>query len=225
MNPVHYFLRQAHRDWLIQIRQPGMIINSSLFFIMITVFFPLTMPPDGRLLLQVAPGLVWIATLLSMLLASERLFQQDYETGVMEQWLVSGNSLAVLVAAKLLVQWLVSLIPLLLFCPVLALLFGFSAHQVLILAFSLIVGTPALLGLCALAAAFATGMQQKGVFMALILLPLAVPVMIFGSGTVVAALHNEPVSGYLALILAISIVTVSFLPFAIAAIIRISLAE
>ncbi|MGQ3892409.1 heme exporter protein CcmB [Legionella sp. CNM-4043-24] len=225
MRASHYFLRQMRRDALIQFRQPGMIINSSLFFIMIMVFFPLTMPPDARLLLQIAPGLVWIATLLSMLLASERLFQQDYDTGVIEQWLVSGNSLAVLLAARLLVQWLLTIIPLLLFCPLLALLFGLSMYQVGILALSLIAGTPCLLGLCALAAAFGTGMQQKGVFMALILLPLAVPVMIFGSGTVVAAINQEPVSGHLALISAVSLLTICFLPFAIAALIRISLAE
>jgi len=225
MNGSPYFLRQLRRDWHSQVRQPGMIINSSLFFIMITVFFPLTMPPDANLLLHIAPGLVWIATLLSMLLAAERLFQQDYDAGVLEQWLVSGNSLALLLSAKLLVQWLLTIIPLLLFCPILALLFGFSAQQVGVLALSLIVGTPALLGLCALAAAFGTGLQQKGVFMALILLPLAIPVMVFGSGTVVAALNNEPVSGYLAILLALSIVTISFLPVAIAAVIRINLAE
>lgn len=225
MSTLQYFLRQVRRDALVQLRQPGMIINSSLFFIMIMVFSPLAMPPDAQLLLQIAPGLVWIATLLSMLLASERLFQQDYDTGVIEQWLVSGNSLAVLLSAKLLVQWLLTIIPLLLFCPLLALLFGFSMYHVFILALSLIAGTPCLLGLCALAAAFGTGMQQKGVFMALILLPLSVPVMIFGSGTVVAAMNQEPVSGYLALILAISLLTIGFLPFAIAALIRISLAE
>lgn len=219
------FFRQLQRDALTQWRQPGLILNAALFFVMITVFFPLSMPPNAQLLLQMAPGLVWIATLLSALLASERLFQQDYDNGVIEQWLVSADNLAALIAARLLVQWLICIVPVLLFCPILAFLFDLTWYATLILVLSLLAGTPALIGLCALAAAFATGMSQKGVFMALILLPLAIPVMIFGSGTVSAALQQEPVSAWLALLLAISLITVGFLPFAIAAIIRISLAE
>ncbi|MCW0218580.1 MAG: heme exporter protein CcmB, partial [Prosthecobacter sp.] len=163
---MQLFIRQTCRDGLIQIRQPKLVLHSALFFIMITVFFPLTMPADSQLLLQVAPGLVWIATLLSLLLASERLFQQDYDSGVIEQWLVSPYPLEIFVAAKLLVQWLMCLVPLLIFCPVLALIFGLGWHALLILVASLVFGTPTLLALCALAAAFGSGMQQKGVFMA-----------------------------------------------------------
>jgi heme exporter protein B len=218
------FKQQWHRDRLVQLRQPRLIVNSLLFFIMIIVFFPLTMPPNSHLLRQIAPGLVWMATLLSALMASERLYQQDYDCGIIEQWLLSGYSLALLVTAKLIVQWLITIIPLMVFCPILALLFGMSGYEVSVLALSLIVGTPTLLCLCALAAAFSLGMQQKGVFMALILLPLAIPVMIFGSGTVMAAMQGLPVSGHLALLTSLSLVSVCFLPFAIAAIIR-SLAD
>ncbi|WP_019216515.1 heme exporter protein CcmB, partial [Legionella tunisiensis] len=185
----------------------------------------LTMPPDVTLLRTVAPGLVWIAMLLAMLLASVGFFQQDYEDGVVEQWLISGYPLSVIVGAKVSVHWLLNLIPMLIFCPLLALLFNLTAYETIILLLSLIVGTPAILFLCALAAAFSAGMQQKGVLMALILLPLTIPVMVFGSGSLTAVMQGLPVSGYLALLLALSILAVGFLPFAIAAVIRISLAD
>lgn len=192
---------------------------------MIVVFFPLTMTPDVTLLRTIAPGLVWIAMLLALFLSSERLFQQDYDDGVMEQWLVSGLPISLMVGAKVLIHWLLNLLPMLLFCPFLAILFRLSLHETLILMLSLICGTPSILLLCALAAAFASGFQQKGVLMALILLPLTIPVMIFGSGTLIAAMQGLPVQGYLALLLAMSLFTSTLLPFAIAGVIRINLVE
>jgi heme exporter protein B len=225
MTPLTCFGRQFKREFLVNIRQPRLLINSSLFFVMMTVFFPLTLPANAVIIRQVAPGLIWMAVLLAMLLASERLFQQDYEEGIIEQWLTSGFSLGLIVSAKLLLHWLLTIVPLLLFSPFLALLFGFSAREVMILAVSLITGTPAILYICALAAAFSTSMKHKGIFMALILLPLTVPIMIFGSSLLSATIDSEQVLGHLALLLALSIISISFLPFAISSIIRISLAD
>jgi heme exporter protein B len=219
------FIQQTIRELLLNIRQVRMIVNSALFFLMVMIFFPLTMPPDTVLLRTMLPGLVWITVLLALLLSSERLFQQDYEDGVMEQWLVSGFPVSVFVSAKVLVQWCLTLIPILLFIPILAVLFGLSRYEALFLMLSLACGTPAMFFLSAMTAAFGIGLQQKGVFMALILLPLAIPVMIFGSGTLTAAMQGLPVAGYLALLLAMSLIGVSFLPFAVAGIIRISLAN
>ena len=219
------FKRQLSREMLLNIRQARFIFNSCLFFLMITVFFPLTMPPDTALLRTIAPGLVWIAMLLAMFLSSERLFQQDYDDGVIEQWLVSGYPISLLVSAKIVVHWLINLIPMLMFCPFLAVLFTLSVHETLVLMLSLVLGTPTILYLCALAAAFSTGLQQKGLLMALILLPLTIPVMIFGSGTLIAAMQGLPVSGYLALLLAMSITAAGFLPVAVSGVIKIGLVD
>jgi heme exporter protein B len=219
------FTKQLSRELLLHLRQLRLIINSCLFFLMIVVFFPLTMTPDVTLLRTFAPGLVWIAMLLALFLSSERLFQQDYDDGVMEQWLVSGLPISLMVGAKVLVHWLLNLLPMLLFCPFLAILFRLSLHETAILMLSLICGTPSILLLCALAAAFASGFQQKGVLMALILLPLTIPVMIFGSSTLIAAMQGLPVQGYLALLLAMSLFTSTLLPFAIVGVIRINLVE
>lgn len=219
------FWRLLQREYLIAIRQPKMLLNGVLFFVMICFFFPLSMPADSALLTQIAAGVIWIATLLSMLLISERLFQTDFDDGVMEQWLLSDIPLPAIIFAKLMISWLMIMLPILLVCPLLVLLFNLPLSAGVVLALSLLLGTPALLCLCALSAAFSTGMQQKGVFMALIVLPMVIPILIFGSGTINLAINHLPVNGELALLLAFSIITITCLPFAIAAVIRINMTE
>lgn len=216
------FLTQLRRELLIQKRQIRFLINSCLFFLMMLFLFPLTLKPEILLMRTVAPGLIWMAILLSMLLSAERLFQQDYEQGVIEQWLVSGQSLTLIVAAKTLAHWMFTIIPLLMLCPIIAVIFSLSTFEAFILALSLLVGTPALIFLCALAAAFSVGIHQRGALMALILMPLTLPLLVFGSGTLTIAMQGLPVVGYIALLLAMSLTACAFLPIAIAAIIRIS---
>jgi heme exporter protein B len=225
MSLLVVFKRQLWRETKLSLRQTRLILNSCLFFLMIMVFFPLTMPPEQTLLRLIAPGLIWIATLLAMFLSAERLFQQDYDDGVIEQWLVSGYPITLYIGPKILVHWASNLLPILVFCPLLGLMFNFSSHEVIVLMLSLIAGTPTMLALCALAATFSTGLKQKGVLMALVLLPLTVPIMIFGSATLTAALHGIAVQGYLALLLALSLLAAFFLPFAIAGVVRINLVE
>lgn len=217
--------RQMSREFWLHAREIRLLVNASLFFLMIIVFFPLTMPGEPTLLRTIAPGLIWIAMLLAMLLSGERLFQQDYEDGVIEQWLVSGYPLAIVVFIKIIVHWFLNLLPLILLSPVLALLFSFNLYETFILILSLLAGTPALIFLCALAAVCSTGIKQKGVMMALVFLPLTIPVMIFGSGAIMAAMQGLAVTGYLALLLAFSLIAAGLLPLAIAAMIRISLVE
>ncbi len=139
---------------------------------------------------------------------------------MLEQWLVSGEALSILVLAKVLAHWLINLIPLFLLNPIMAMLFSFNAWETWILVLSLICGTPVLLFLCALAAAFGLGINQTAALMALILLPLTLPILIFGSGTLNVAMQGLPVSGYLALLAAMSILAIGFIPYAIAGVLR-----
>jgi len=217
------FNRQVHREILVHWRALRLCMNTCLFFLMIVVFFPLTLPADPILLRKLAPGLVWIAMLLALFLSAERLFQQDYEDGVIEQWLVSGYPLSMLILAKMVVHWLLNLFPMLIFCPLLALLYNLSRYEMAIMMSSLICGTPTILALCTMAAGFTTGLKQKSMLMGLVLLPLTIPVMILGSATLTAAMEGVAVSGYLALLLAISCVAVVGLPFATAGIMRVGL--
>jgi heme exporter protein B len=216
-------MRQLSREWHIQMRQIRVLVNSCLFFLMVLVFFPLTMPPDPLVLRTMMPGLVWIAALFALLLSSDRLFQADYEDGIIEQWLLSPDALYLKLSAKLLMHWFLNTFPMVLLCPFLALLFGLSLHELVVVMLSLVAGTPVIAFLCALAAAFSTGLKQKGVLMALLVLPLTIPVMIFGSSALSAAMQGLPVQGYLALLCALSCVCVAFLPFAVAGVIRIAL--
>ena len=194
-------------------------------FVNFSVYVSITLKPEVTLLRTIAPGLVWMAILLVDVLSAERLFQQDYEQGVIEQWLVSGQSLPLLVSAKVIAHWLFNLMPLLILCPVIALLFSLSAWETWVLALTIVCGTPALLFLCALVAAFGVGINQRGVLMALILLPLTLPLLVFGSGTLNSAMQDLPISGYLALLLAMSVIAVGFLPYAIAGVMRVSHVE
>lgn len=219
------FMHQCKRELLIQIRQIRFLVNSCLFFLIFLFMFPLTLKPEAALLRTIAPGVVWMAMLLSLLLSAERLFQQDYEHGVIEQWLISGHPLALMVSAKVMAHWLFNLLPLLILCPLGILLFSLSAWETWVLALTILCGSPALLFLCALVAAFGVGMNQKGVLMALILLPLSLPLLIFGSGTLNMAMQGLPISPYLALLLAMSIIAAGFLPYAIAGVMRISHVE
>ncbi|PJD96895.1 MAG: heme exporter protein CcmB [Legionella sp.] len=219
---LNLFIKQLKREFLIQFRQLRILINSCLFFLMILFFFPLTLNPEPELIKLVAPGLIWMALLLSILLSAERLFTQDFEQGVLEQWLISGQALNVMVSAKISAHWVLNTGPVLLLCPLAGLIFSLSPYELLILIIGLLCGTPALFALCALAASFGLGVNQKGVLMALILFPLTLPILIFGSGVVHLAMNAMPVAGHCALLLAFSILAWGLLPFAIAAILRIN---
>ncbi|MGL5743213.1 MAG: heme exporter protein CcmB [Legionella sp.] len=219
------FTKQCRRELLIQVRQIRYLVNSCLFFLIFLFVFPLTLKPEVALLRTLVPGLVWMALLMALLLTAERIFQQDYEYGVIEQWLISGYSLPLMVSAKVIAHWLFHLVPLLILCPLVALLFSLNAWETWVLALSMVCGTPALMFLCALVAAFGVGVNQRGVLMALILLPLTLPLLIFGSGTLNIAMQGLPTSPYLALLLAISVIAVGFLPYAIAGVMRISHVE
>lgn len=216
------FRRQFKRELLIQIRDIRCLINSCLFFLMILFFFPMTLKADLILLRSVAPGLVWMALLLSLLLSAERLFVPDYEQGVIEQWLVFGRALPCIISAKIAAHWCFNVIPVLLLCPLVALIFSLTPWETTALILSLLCGTPALIFLCALAASFGVGMTQRAALMALILLPLALPILIFASATVTMAMQGLAISGYLALLLAFSVLSISFLPYTIAAVMRVS---
>lgn len=219
------FTNQFKREWIIQVRQIRTLINSSLFFLMILFVFPLTLNADPSFLKEAAPGIIWMALLLSFLLSAEGLFQHDYEQGVVEQWLISGDSLSVIVAAKITAHWVVTLLPVVCLSPFIALIFSFSPWEWSILLITLLVGSPSILFVCALASVFEVGVNQKGALMALILLPLTLPVLIFASGALNMAIQGLAISAICCLLLAFSMICVCFLPIAIACVLRVSHAE
>jgi heme exporter protein B len=221
----HIFWKNVCREYVLNVRQLRSLIHTCLFFFMILVFMPLTMPPDKILLRTIAPGVLWIALLLSILSSADRLFQQDYEDGIVEQWLLSGYPVSVFIAAKIFVQGSLTLLPMLLLSPCFALLFNLTPYETSVCAFSLICGAPALFSLCTLAAVFGTGLKQKSVLMGMLLFPLTLPILIFGAAALNAAMQELPVTGYLALLLGFSLLAFALLPLASAAVMRVTLAE
>lgn len=212
--------QQMRREWTLQIRQKKSWVNSLLFFAMILLFFPMTIPADPQLDRIIVPGLVWVALLLANLLAAERLFQVDYDEGAIELWLVSGQPLPVMICAKVFVHWGLTLVPLLGLIPIVALLFHMPVYAALTLAESLLCGTLPIILLSALAAAYSTVLPQKGVLMGLVVLPLLLPILILGAATTTAAMATLPVSAYLAYLAALSCLSLATIPVAIAAVMK-----
>jgi heme exporter protein B len=217
--------RQFQREFWICYRDPRQLIYASVFFLMVLIFFPLTISSEPDLLRSITPGLVWVDLLFAIFLSSERLFQADYDDGVIEQWLVSGYAIHVLVSIKIWMHWVMNISPLLLLCPLMGVFLHLSMNEICILIFCLIVGTPAISFLCALASALSAGLKQNGIITALIIFPLTIPVMIFGSGTLFSALHAQAVSGYLAILSAMSLLTAALLPFAIVSVVKLNLCD
>jgi heme exporter protein B len=215
-------LRQAlRREGCLQRHQLQALSSTWLFYCMILLFFPLALPADSQLLRTVFPGILWISLLFVFVLAAERLFHDEEQDGVLEQWLLPGRPLLRHLYAKLYVHWLVHALPLALCTPLFAMMFNFSAMCAFPLAAAILFGTPCLFLFAALSAGFATGVAQKSMFMVLISLPLSLPVLILGSGCVTAIIAGLPFTGLLALLLALSLLSGLILPGVLCAILRL----
>jgi heme exporter protein B len=208
-------------EFVLKIKQTQSLIQALLFFIMMLLFFPMSLPASAQILHQVGSGLIWIALLFVSLLASEGLFQRPFEDGRLEQWLVSGESLPALFLAIIIMHSCVLMLPIVLLCPWIMILYGADGSFCWVTMLSLVTGAPGLIGLTVLAAAFNVGRMPRTTFMALILLPLTLPIMIFGSSAPsVFAVQGTAMPVY-ALLLAMSLMSLTGLPFAIAGVLRL----
>lgn len=210
------------RDLLVTARHRADAVTGLVFFVVVASLFPLGVGSETRLLREIGPGVVWVAALLASLLSLPRLFVADHADGTLEQLLLRPQPLALLALAKVAGHWLTTGLPLVLVSPLLGLQYGLPAEAIAVLALSLLVGTPVLSLLGAVAAALALGLRGAGVLTALIVLPLNAPLLIFGSGVVQAQMSGLPVDGLfsvLGALLALGLVTV---PFALAQAMRIA---
>ncbi|MDM7858904.1 heme exporter protein CcmB [Thiopseudomonas acetoxidans] len=206
-------------------RRPAELANPLVFFAIVIALFPLAVGPETQMLRTLSPGLIWVAALLAVLLSLENLFRSDFEDGSLEQWVVSPHPLTVLVLAKVFAHWLFSGLALVLLSPVLAIMLGLPADRVPILLASLLLGTPVLSLLGAVGAALTVGLKRGGILLALLILPLYIPVLILGSGVLQAALQGLPTLGYLLWMASLMMLTITLTPFAIAAGLKISVGE
>ena len=204
------------RDIRLAFRAGGEAFTLVVFFIMIAAIVPFAIGPDKGTLARLAPGIVWIAALLSMLLGLDRLFRADAEDGSLPLFRHAAIPLEAVVAAKLIAHWLVTALPLIVASPVLAILLSMDMEAWARTALALLCGTPALVAFGAVGAAVTVGLPRGGVLAAVLLVPLALPVMIFGVG----AVAGQAADSALLPLIALSLVAVAFAPFAAALALR-----
>ncbi|TMH71158.1 MAG: heme exporter protein CcmB [Betaproteobacteria bacterium] len=203
-------------------RRRGDVATALLFFVIVASLFPLGIGAEPNLLRAIAPGVIWVAALLSSMLSLGRLFAGDYADGTLEQMLLGAAPLGVVVAAKTAAHWLVAGLPLVLIAPLIALQYDVAGELYGVLAVSLLLGTPVLSIIGAIGAALTLGLRGGGVLLSLLVLPLYVPVLILGAGSVEMAAAGLSPEGQLLLLGAMLIVAAVFAPWATAAALRIS---
>jgi heme exporter protein B len=213
----------VYRDLLLALRRRSDVATALLFFVIVASLFPLGIGAEPNLLRAIAPGVIWVAALLSTMLSLGRLFAADHADGTLEQMVLGAAPLGVVAVAKSLAHWLVSGLPLVLIAPLIALQYDLPPALFGVLALSLLLGTPVLSMVGAIGAALTLGIRGGGILLSLLVLPLYVPVLIMGAGSVeMAAAGLEP-DGQLLILGALAVFTAAFAPWAIAAALRISL--
>ncbi|MEO7971342.1 MAG: heme exporter protein CcmB [bacterium] len=211
------------RDLTLAWRRRADVLSTLFFFIIVVSLFPLGIGPESQLLRSIAPGVVWVAALLASMLSLSRVFENDYHDGTLEQMLLTPQPLVLVVLGKVLAQWLVSEVPLALVAPLLGVQFDLEPRTLWILFISLLIGTPILSLIGAIGAALTLGLRGGGVLIAVLILPLYVPVLIFGAGAVDASITGGTVQANLYLLAAFFLLALVFSPWATSAALRISL--
>lgn len=217
-----FCLRLLRRQLVLAVRRPVEIGNPLLFFAMVVALFPLGLGPAPTQLALFAPGILWIVALLSNLLTSDAVFRSDYDDGSLEQLLLSPQPLYLSVLAYILAHWLVTGFLLALVSPVFALMLNLPVQAIPALAGALLLGTGVLSLVGGIGAALTVGLKRGGMLVSLLVLPLYMPVLIFGAAAVEAATTGTPVAPYLAILGAMLSLAVALAPLAIAAGLRIS---
>jgi len=202
-------------------RRPMDALSALFFFVAVGSLFPLGVGPDAALLTAIGPGVVWVAALLAVLISLHRLFLPDLEDGTLEQLLLAPRSLTGIVGAKVAAHWLLTCLPLVIVAPLMGLQFGLLPQAVGVLLLSLLLGTPTLVLLGALGAALTLGLRGN-VLLALIVLPICVPVLIFGSGAVSSTQQGLQAGPHLSLLGACLLVAGVLCPWAIGAALRLA---
>lgn len=223
MSATAVMLAVLRREVSLALRQKGEVLTPLVFFVVIASLFPLGVGPESALLLRMAPGVLWVSALLAAMLSLQRLFATDYADGSLEQMVLSATPLPMLVVAKALSHFLLSGLPLVLMAPILGLQFGLDGRSLGILMLSLLLGTPTLSLIGSIGAALTLGVRGAGVLLSLLILPLYIPVLIFGAGAVEAEAAGLGAGGHLSLLAALLVLSLFFAPLATTAALKISL--
>jgi heme exporter protein B len=211
------------RDLVLAMRRRADVLTTLIFFVMVVSLFPMGVGPEMDMLRKMAAGVLWVAALLASMLSLGRLFSADYLDGTLEQMMLAPQSLSMLVLGKMTAHWMSSGLPLVLMAPVLGLQFDMSVRSLGVLIVSLLLGTPILSMVGAIGAALTLGLRGGGVLLSLLVLPLCIPVLIFGTGAVEAVTSGLSIASHLSLLGALLILALVFTPWVTAQALRISM--
>ncbi|WNL39702.1 heme exporter protein CcmB [Halomonas sp. PAMB 3232] len=217
------FIATLSRGLTLAFRRRGEALNPLVFYALVITLFPIGISPDPKLLAEIAPGLLWVAALLAALLSLDTLFRGDFEDGSLAQLMLAPQPLWTQTLAKVCVHWLITGLPLSLSAPLLATLLALPAGSYAVLTLSLLLGSAILSLVGAIGAALTVGLARGGVLTSLLILPLYIPVLVFGTGAVEAAIAGQSALPYLAILGALLALSLMLAPWAIAASLRISL--
>ena len=217
------FLLIVRRDLRLAARRRIEALLPLVFFIVAASLFPLGVGPEPHILRQIAPGMVWVCALLAAMLSLGTLYAGDHADGTLEQLLLSGRSLVLLTAGKALAHWLLSGVPLIVLAPLLGLMFDMRVASINVMVIGLLLGTPVLSLVGSIGAALTLGLRNGGVLILLLVLPLCIPVLIFGAGAVVAVDAGISAQGHLSLLAALLLLSLLGAPLATAAALKISI--
>ncbi|MGE4629593.1 MAG: heme exporter protein CcmB [Pseudohongiellaceae bacterium] len=219
---IKAFQATLRRDLLIAYKRKNEVVNPFMFFLIVATLFPIGISPEPDRLSEIAAGVLWISTLLASLLAMDNLYRADYEDGSLEQLLLAPHSLYFMVLAKNLAHWLISGLPVVLISPLIAYMLNLPAESFGTLFVTLLLGTPVLSLLGSIGVALTVGLGSRGLILAVITLPMSVPVLIAGTMAVQQTLNGASLAGYLAIMGAMLLASISLAPLASAAALRIS---
>ena len=215
-------LATLRRDLLIAYKRKNDLFNPFMFFVLVATLFPIGISPEPEVLGEISAGVLWISALLASLLAMDNLYRADFEDGSLELLMLSPHPLYFLVLAKNFAHWLVSGLPIVLVSPLIAYMLNFPEGAYSTLVLTLLLGTPVLSLLGSIGVALTVGLGSRGLILAVITLPMSVPVLIAGTLTVSQTLEGASLSGYLAIMGAMLVAALTLAPLASAAALRIS---
>lgn len=219
MNP---YLALFRREFTLVFRQVSELIQPLMFFLLVVTLFPLGVGPSPETLQRIGPGVIWVGAILSSLLGLERLFRDDYQHGWLEQLQVADVSMAGLMLIKVFCHWLLTFVPLLVISPLLALFLFLSEPMYWAVLATLALGTPVISLIGAIAVGLTVGINRGGVLLALLLIPLFIPLLIFATSAIDAASMQLPYGPQLAIMAAFLLISIAFAPFAISYAVKVS---
>ncbi len=220
---MNIYIQTLRRDLRIAIRNPSSVINPLLFFVISISLFPLAISPESSTLSQIAAGIIWVASMLSVLLSLNTLFHNDFENGVLEQMAVSHYSLPLLILSKIISHWILTGIPIILLSPLLGVILFLDSESIFILMLTLLLATPSLSLIGSIGASLIVGIKNSGMLLSLLILPLYIPILIFAASAVSQAQFGLNIDLQMSLLAAILVISLMTAPYVSAISLKISL--